>query len=127
MRLAPLICCVLTGLAAAQTVAAEQGGAPRAEGLADPTRPPNAGPGAAGEEAAVSGPELQSVLISPMRSLAVIDGQTVLLGGKFRDATVSRISASGVELRSGSQVEVLRLFPRVEIKSRPSDEPRRRN
>jgi MSHA biogenesis protein MshK len=73
------------------------------------------------------GPDLQSVLISTTRNVAVINGQTVPLGGKFRDATLTRITESGVELRSGSQIKVLRLFPQVEKKSLPSDQPRRRN
>jgi MSHA biogenesis protein MshK len=67
------------------------------------------------------------VLISATRNVAVINGQTVPLGGKFRDATLTRITETGVELRNGSRVEVLRLFPQVQKKSLPGDEPRRRN
>ena len=126
MRLARLYCCLLTSLAATQVFAAEADAGP-AQGFADPTRPPYSGRATAAEESAVVGPELQSVLISTTRNVAVINGQTVPLGGKFRDATLTRITRSGVELRSGSQIEVLRLFPQVEKKSLPSDQPRRRN
>jgi len=111
MNWARLFCGLLTSFAVAQAIAAE--------GLADPTRPPYGGLGVGADRAPVAAPELQSVLISPTRSLAVINGQTVPLGGKFRDATLTRITASGVELHNGSRVEVLRLFPRVEKKPLP--------
>src|SRR5579859_2155199 len=116
MRVARLICCLLTSLAATQATAAEAGAMPSVQDLADPTRPPNSGAGVAGDLAPVEGPQLQSVLISSTRNVAVINGQTVPLGGKFRDATLTRITESGVELRNGSRVERLRLFPQVEKK-----------
>jgi MSHA biogenesis protein MshK len=127
MRLARLYCCLLTSLAATQVIAAEADAGSPAQGFADPTRPPYSGRASAADDSPVMGPELQSVLISTTRNVAVINGQTVPLGGKFRDATLTRISESGVELRSGSRIEVLRLFPQVKKKSLPSDEPRRRN
>lgn len=116
-RLARTLCCLLTGLAAAQAGGADA--APPAGGLRDPTRPPFGAANAGGKAAA--GPQLQSVLISPARKVAVIDGRTVPLGAKFRGATLTRITESGVELRKAGRVEVLKLFPRVEKK------PRRRN
>jgi MSHA biogenesis protein MshK len=127
MRLARLYFCLLTSLAATQVIAAEADAGSPAQGFADPTRPPYSGRSSGADESPVMGPELQSVLISSTRNIAVINGQTVPLGGKFRDATLTRITESGVELRSASQIEVLRLFPQVKKKSRPSDEPRRRN
>lgn len=111
-RLARAFCFVLTGFAAAQA-----GAAPPDGGLRDPTRPPFGAASPGGEEAP-AGPQLQSVLISPARKLAVIDGRTVPLGAKYRGATLTRITESGVELRNGGRVEVLKLFPRVEKKSR---------
>jgi len=125
MRLARTLCCLLTGFAAVQAGAADA--APPGGGLADPTRPPFGAVNAGGEEAAPAGPQLQSVLISPARKVAVINGRTVPLGGRFRDATLTRITESGVELRKGSRVEVLKLFPRVEKKSLTGGKPRRRN
>jgi MSHA biogenesis protein MshK len=83
-----------------------------AESLADPTRPPDfAG---AGGSTVPSGPVLQSVLISPERSVAVIDGETIPLGGRYGSATLVRISETGVELREGGDIRRLRLFPGVE-------------
>ncbi|HUJ85967.1 MAG TPA: MSHA biogenesis protein MshK [Burkholderiales bacterium] len=127
MRLAQIYCYLLTGLATTQVLAAGPDAGLPAQGFADPTRPPYSGRANAADESPVAGPELQSVLISTTRNVAVINGQTVPLGGKFREATLIRITESGVELRSGSQVELLRLFPQVQKKSLPSDEPRRRN
>lgn len=127
MRLARLYCCLLTSLAAMPAFAAESDPGFGARGFADPTRPPYSGRAAGGDVSPVAGPELQSVLISATRNVAVINGQTVPLGGKFHDATLTRITETGVELRNGSRIEVLRLFPQVEKRSLPGDEPRRRN
>jgi hypothetical protein len=126
MRLAPLYCCLLTGLAATQAIGSEADPRPAAAGLSDPTRPPYIGSASAQGESPAAGPELQSVLMSDTRNVAVISGRTVPLGGKFGDATLTRITDTGVELRIGSRVEVLRLFPQIK-KSPPGDEPRRRN
>jgi MSHA biogenesis protein MshK len=125
MRLARIFCGLVTGLAAAQAIAVDAA----AQGFADPTRPPYGGAGGDVRETPVAGPELQSVLISPTRNVAVINGQTVPLGGKFRDATLTRITASGVELRNGSRVEKLSLFPQVDKKSKSlrGGDPGRRN
>ncbi|MGH8746931.1 MAG: MSHA biogenesis protein MshK [Burkholderiales bacterium] len=127
MTLVQLLCALLTGLAATPALAAEAHAGARMQGLADPTRPPYDAPAVEGDSAPTMGPELQSVLISPTRKTAVISGQAVSLGGKFQDATLIRITESAVELRNGSQVQVLRMFPRVEKKSLPTDKPRRRN
>lgn len=81
------------------------------ETLADPTRPPDTGVLAGAPLPA--GPVLQSVLISPERSLAVIDGATVPLGGRHGTATVVRITETEVELREGQTIRRLRLFPGV--------------
>lgn len=84
--------------------------------LPDPTRPPAApaGAGSASVIAAPAPPRLQSVLISREpggRRVAVIDGQTVRLGGTLKGAVLSRISPGEVELTRGKQREVLKLAP----------------
>ena len=86
--------------------------------LADPTRPPNAAADAAGEAAPRSGPQLQSVLISPARRVAVISGRAVALGEKYGDATVASITESAVLLRYAGRSETLRLIPGVEKRER---------
>lgn len=101
-----LPCALLAGIAWA--------GVPEADhGLPDPTRPADArdfAPGAG----APAGPVLQSVLISPQRRVAVIDGQAVPLGGRFGAATLEAVTETEVVLRQGNQRRHLRLFPAVE-------------
>jgi len=84
--------------------------------LTDPTRPPAsiAAPQALPGEKLNTPPELQSVLISPTRRVAVIDGQTVALGEKFGEARVVRIAEDEVVLRNGQDQQVLKLFPAIE-------------
>jgi MSHA biogenesis protein MshK len=87
----------------------------QAQALSDPTRPPpmmlKAPPGTAA--AAPAGPVLQSVLIGRQaggRQVAVIDGETVRLGGAFRGAVLVRMTETEVELRRGQERQVLKLF-----------------
>jgi MSHA biogenesis protein MshK len=84
-------------------------------GLADPTRPPNtvATP-QGGEEQAAGGRQLQSVLLSGGRKLAVIDGNVVPLGGTLGDARVVRITETEVVLKTGEETETLKLYPGVD-------------
>ncbi len=88
-----------------------------AQGLSDPTRPQSAP-----EERAAASPaeapasRLQSVLISPARKLAVIDGQTVALGGRIGDATVISIAPTQVILQAGATYQTLKLLPGIEKK-----------
>jgi MSHA biogenesis protein MshK len=89
-----------------------------AELLADPTQPA----GAAMRGGAPTGPVLQSVLISPSRRLAVIDGQTVQLGGKFGSATVVSITEVGVVLKDSEGTRRLRLFPGVDKRVADNDQ-----
>lgn len=101
-----LACCVLTSLAAADS-------------LRDPTRPPasfdsRADRGNINRDSSNSGPVLQSVLISPNRKVAIINGETVALGQKFEEAVVVKITESEVVLRNGSNLQTLKLFPGVE-------------
>lgn len=85
-----------------------------AQTLSDPTRPPAALDASRPEGAGDGLPRLQSVLISPRaggRHVAVIDGETVRLGGSFRGARVARMSENQVELVRGRERQVLRLDP----------------
>lgn len=84
--------------------------------LPDPTRPPELT--AEGQSAASTkrGHRLQSVLISPERKIAVIDGRTVPLGGRVDDALVVAITETGVTLRRGAQTELLPLQGPVQKK-----------
>ena len=95
------------GLAVAQT-------AP----LADPTRPPGAGAESAADVAAPGATRLQSVLISPTRRIAVIDGKAVAIGGRIGTATLESITESAAVLRYADRRETLRLMPAVDKRQR---------
>jgi len=83
-----------------------------AQALVDPTRPPNV---VGGEQGVESEPrtELQSVLISRARRVAIINGETVMLGGKVGEARVTKISETEVELTYPDRKEVLKLLDGV--------------
>ncbi len=108
-------CAVALGMLLASAQAAAQ------KGLADPTRPPimTLAPQVTSAAEAL-GPELQSVLISPARRIAVINGESVALGGKIGEATLVRVTESEAVLKQGSDMRVLKLYPSVEkTPSRP--------
>jgi MSHA biogenesis protein MshK len=87
-----------------------------AQSLPDPTRPPPS-LGAPQEQTSgktPAGPELQSVLISSTRKVAIISGQSVKLGEKYGEARVVKITETEVTLRNGPDVQVLKLFPSVD-------------
>lgn len=102
MKRAWLLCLMYCGVAGAQT-------------LVDPTRPPPESQLlASGQEVAPVGlgPQLQSVLIgSRGREVAVIDGQTIRKGEKFKGATLVQVSKNQVVLQHGRNKQVLTLFP----------------
>lgn len=77
--------------------------------FADPTRPPSAS--AAGAAAVSTGPRLESVLVSPARRVAVIDGKEYRAGEAFGDGRILSIAPAGVAIQRGSQTEILRLYP----------------
>jgi hypothetical protein len=92
-------------------------GAAFAQPLADPTRPPAQGP-AQLRQAEPARQRLQSVLISAGRSIAVIDGRPVALGGRVGGATLVSIEPSEVTLQRGAARERLTLLPSA-IEKRP--------
>jgi MSHA biogenesis protein MshK len=108
---------VLTSLLAAGTV--------QAQALADPTRPPQMlvrNPASVQGAATSAAPVLQSVLIARHaggRQIAVIDGETVRLGGTFRGAVLVRMTESEVELQRGRDRQVLKLFAAAGHKTGP--------
>lgn len=87
-----------------------------AENLPDPTRPPSdfMMNQEHAETNVTAGPVLQSVLISPHRTVAIISGQTLKLGDKFGEAQVVKITENEVVLRTGRNLQTLRLFPTIE-------------
>lgn len=92
-----------------------------AESLPDPTRPPidlGAATGGAAEAApAAAAPRgLQSTIISPHYRAAIINGETVRLGGKSGDSRLIEVREGSVVLQSAQGRRVMELFPGVRIK-----------
>ncbi|MBE0612340.1 MAG: hypothetical protein IH604_01605 [Burkholderiales bacterium] len=91
-----------------------------AQALTDPTKPPveliRSAAGAAAGQAAGAAPRsrLQSILLSSLRKGAIISGQYVPLGGTYGKATLVDITATGVTLKTGQELDVLQLFPSME-------------
>ena len=87
----------------------------QAQAMSDPTRPPTASVDVGGvQDVGPAGRQLQSVLLSGGRKLAIIDGATVPLGGMLGEARVVKISETEVTLKTGDETEVLKLYPAVE-------------
>lgn len=105
MRHSPILAallCVLTASTAA------------AQALRDPTRPPPAaGTKSAAGRIEQSGWILQSVLISPERRYAIINGEVVGLGGSIAGAELVAVAEERVTLRTREGLRVVRLFPDV--------------
>ncbi len=87
-----------------------------AQALTDPTKPPTEISAPLTRAAAPEGDRLQSIIISPTRRVAIINGQTVELGAKHGEAKLVEVSESGVALQGAQGRQVLTLFPGVEIK-----------
>lgn len=94
-----------------------------AQTLTDPTRPP-AEISSSGVVQAVTQKDsgLQTIIISPTRRAAIINGRTVELGAKLGDARLVGISESVAVLERAQGRQVLALFPGVEInRKQPSN------
>ena len=59
---------------------------------------------------------LQSVIISPNYQAAIINGETVTLGGKYGDSRLVEIRDNSVVLQNTPGRRVLELFPKVSIR-----------
>lgn len=88
-----------------------------AEDLPDPTRPPASV--ISPSDLPVSEPAkpagLQSVIVSKSRSAAIIDGQTIELGGKYGDVRLIEVSDTGVILQGARGKRTMTLFPGVSM------------
>jgi MSHA biogenesis protein MshK len=73
----------------------------QAEGLKDPTQPPaSLSAEITSENGQASGPVLQSVMLGSHYRAAIINGQKVMLGGKYENATLIRINEREAVLRN---------------------------
>lgn len=89
-----------------------------AQALSDPTRPPLE----LMATAAATAPQtpLQSILLSPTRKGAIINGQYIPLGGSYGRSKLVAVSATEVTLRTGRSSEVLQLYPSLDKRSAAS-------
>lgn len=113
----------LTALGTAALLLAISAAVPAAlaQPLGDPMRPPATAAAPAEEGArSESAARVQSVLISPTRRLAIIDGRMVSVGQRLGDATVVAIAESGVTLERLGERRTLKLHPGVDKKPVPS-------
>lgn len=101
ISLLPLLCFGLAGISAA-------GAADPFAALPDPTRPS----GWHGGEAPRAG--VQSILVSPQRKVAVVNGRTVTVGDRVGDAVVVDIRPYEVILNRGGRESRMRLVPRLD-------------
>lgn len=97
-----------------------------AQGLTDPTRPPDAvvpsgaASPAVGEAAETGAPVLQSVLQSKDRRYAMISGKTYSVGQSVGGARIVAITEAEVTLRDANGKTVLKLYP--DVKKTPVQE-----
>jgi MSHA biogenesis protein MshK len=94
-----------------------------AQALPDPTRPPDSIITPVDQPAARRDSGLQSLIISPTRRAAIINGQTVELGGMLGDAKLVEVNDSYVVMRNAEGKKVLSMFEGVEIKRKVSPPP----
>ena len=91
--------------------------AKKTDGLQDASAaPPGAPPGvsAAGVAEGEAAPQLQSLLIGPSRTYAIINGQLVAVGATYKDAKLVEVRPTEAVLLSEHGRQTLKLFPDVE-------------
>lgn len=95
--------------------------AANAEKLSDPTRPANlvvsSQSGNGSDSEAEGALVLQSILIGPKYSNAIISGRGVALNGKIGDYVLVRLSETEAVLSRGKTSLTLKLFPNFEKKA----------
>jgi MSHA biogenesis protein MshK len=95
-----------------------------AQGLSDPTRPPSFSGVPFDGVAAPAGPVLQSIVLSPKRRLALINGKLIGIGDRVGAATLVAIEIDSVRLREGGGTKVVKLLPEVRKRDAEAAAPR---
>lgn len=93
-----------------------------AEALKDPTQPPASLSGeVTNENGQAAGPVLQSVMIGSQYRAAIINGQKIMLGGKYESATLIKINEREAVLRnSDMSTQTLAMDYAMVKKTRPA-------
>ena len=99
--------------------------AAHAETLPDPTRPPAevSAPLTPAQGVSTGGSALQSIIISPLRRAAMINGQMVELGAKYGDSRLVEVNETGVVLEGPQGTQALPLYPGVSMKRKSAMAP----
>ena len=79
--------------------------------LDDPTRPANIANTTSSATEVTSSWDLSSILVSPQRRVAIINGKTMKLGETLVGAKVLMINETSVKLKYRGEIIVLKLFP----------------
>lgn len=79
--------------------------------LDDPTRPANIANATSSATAVTASWDLSSILVSPQRRVAIINGKTVKSGENLAGAKVLMINETGVKLKYRGEIILLKLFP----------------
>jgi len=79
--------------------------------LDDPTRPVNIVNTTTSATAVTSSWDLSSILVSPQRRVAIINGKTVKSGETLAGAKVLMINETSVKLKYRGEIILLKLFP----------------
>lgn len=95
-----------------------------AQAMSDPTRPPVGFFTPDDSSEAARRPVVQSIIITPQRRSAIIDGERVELRGKYGDAEVIQITETEVVLRSAAGIEALKMYPGVDKAVRRAESSR---
>jgi len=93
------------------------------QSMDDPMRPPAVPNVSTGPGASPAG-QLQAVIVSPQRKLAVIDGAVVPLGADVRGGKLAGISDSVAIVRKNGERDVLLMHPNIDKRpARPDSQP----
>ena len=68
---------------------------------------------------------MQSIIISPQYRAAIINGETVSLGGKYGDSRLVEVRENSVVLQNAQGRRVMELFPKVSIKKNETAQQKR--
>lgn len=94
------------------------------QSLDDPMRPPAAESQAAIAAGAPAAGQLQAVIVSPQRKIAVIDGAVVPLGADVRGGKLAGVSDSVAIVRKNGERDVLLMHPNIDKRpARPDSQP----
>lgn len=92
----------------------------QADELVDPTRPVNLAPATVSQDLEQSPAlKLETVVVSPYRRVAIINGNTLRQGDSIAGAILEEIGKDSVTLRRNGDAVILSISPAAVVKTRP--------